>query len=249
MNDAFWRKGETVGYYSALRIRPVEAALLEMDAQAVRGRVLELGCGTGRLTAHLCEKAASVHAIDLSPAMASACRARCPRADVRTGDMRDLGAFADESFDAIFAVHNVLDVLADDERGVVLDALHRVLSPSGMLVFSSHNRGFRPGARVALGLLLGDPRQGLSSLLRLPVRIRNRRRLAGFEHAESRYALVNDAAHDFAVVHYYIGRDAQEAQLRDHGFRLERCLDLGGQPVPAGVEASRCPELVYVARR
>jgi SAM-dependent methyltransferase len=45
------------------------------------GAALDVGCGTGRLTAQLAARAASVLGLDLSPEMLRAARARCARLD------------------------------------------------------------------------------------------------------------------------------------------------------------------------
>lgn len=249
LNLTFWGRGDTVGYYANRGLRRVESTVLERYKAAASGRVLELGCGAGRLTAHLCERAAVVHAMDISEAMVAHCRGVCPRAHVFEGDLRDLSGFEEASLDAVFATYNVLDVLADRERRRVLDEVHRILGPGGVLVFSSHNRAFTSRTAIVFRLLVGDPRRPLRSLARLPKRFANRRRMRRLERLEPGYAILNDAAHDFAVIHYNISRDAQERQLAEHGFRLVQCLDLDGVEVPRGSRAQHCAELCYVALR
>ena len=82
---------------------------------------------------------------------------------------------------------------------------------------------------------------------RMPVRIRNRRRLAPLERRERDHAIINDEAHDYALLHYYIRRDDQARQLAELGYALIECLDADGHPVPAG-ERSSSPWLHYIAR-
>jgi hypothetical protein len=86
-------------------------------------------------------------------------------------------------------------------------------------------------------------------LRNLPVRFANRRRLSKLQRVEDGYATVNDEAHDFSVLHYYISRDAEEDQLSELGFTLIECLDLHARAVQVGEHASHCSELHYVARR
>ena len=88
----------------------------------------------------------------------------------------------------------------------------------------------------------------LVKVLRFPLRQRNHRRLAPLERTEPGYAVINDDAHDFQLLHYYIGRDAQAEQLAGHGFSLVECLDLEGHRVDAGDTAEDHVELHYVAR-
>jgi SAM-dependent methyltransferase len=248
LNAEFWARGECVSYYATDELRVAERTLLERHRDALSGRVLELGCGAGRLTGHLCELARVLHAVDISPAMVAFCRNRYPRAVFSEADLRDLSQFEDDSFGVVVAPFNVLDVLGDGERNRALDEIRRVLVAGGLLIMSSHNRGYRPRLATGIQVLIGSPRRPAASVRSLPRRLRNRRRLRRLEHAEAGYAIVNDDAHDFSVLHYYISRDAQERQLADEGFELLECLDLDGRDVPAGASAASCPELHYVAR-
>jgi SAM-dependent methyltransferase len=246
-NDSIWKGGERVAGYATRTLRPVEVVVLVRHREALSGRVLELGCGAGRLTGYLAEIAAAVHGIDLSSEMVDYSRKRYPRATFSQGDLRDLASVGPGPWDAVVAAYNVIDILGDRARSELLDGIARLLPKGGLLVMSSHNR--------AVAGRLGDPlrlrgrslRAALSTLLNLPRWRRNRQRLVAFERNEADYAILNDAAHDFSALHYYITRDGQQAQLEAHGFELLECLDLEGQSVGPGV-TSGSPELHYIAR-
>ena len=112
--------------------------------------------------------------------------------------------------------------------------MHRVLSAGGLLFFSAHNLAFLRTSR-AVGLLAVPGADLIAwNLGRLPLRERNHRRLGRFERREGDYALVNDQAHDYRFLHYYISRDAQARQLAEAGFELLDCLDGDGRSVPPG---------------
>lgn len=249
-NERFWTRGDCVAFYATRGLRAAESVLLERHRSALSGRrVLELGCGAGRLTGHLSDVAGEVHGVDLSPAMIAYCRRTYPRCSFQVRDLRDLSGFHEGSYGAVFAPYNVLDALGEADRRGVLAQVRGLLAPGGLLVLSAHNRTHKPllGSRVRL--LVGSPRRPLQSLRRLPLRLRNRRRLAPLQRSTPGYAIRNDEAHDFALLHYYVTRDAQERQLAEHGFELLECLDLRGRSVARGASARRCPELHYVARR
>jgi SAM-dependent methyltransferase len=250
-NAEFWARGDVLEYYATRDLRPVERVLLDQFGDwQLAGTVLELGCGAGRLTGHLIELAREVHGVDISPAMVTYCRRTYPDATFTVGDLRELSGFDDGSYGAVVAPFNVLDVLGDSERCGVLEEIRRILREEGLFIMSSHNRAYVPRIGRGIRVWIGSPRtEPLASTLGLPRRLRNRRRMRPREHAEDGYALVNDEAHDFAVLHYYITRDAQELQLAELGFTCLECLDLNGRPVGAGSSAPRCPELHYVARR
>lgn len=248
-NNELWEEGDYVADYAHRNLRPVEIILLVRYRDALRGRVLELGCGAGRVTGYLATISDQTHGIDISPAMVAFCQRTYPSVTFRQGDLRDMSAYDNDSFDVIFGPNNVLDVLTDDERQRAFDELRRLIAPDGLLIFSTHNRDHAPRITKPLeavrwrnpGLLLRD-------LPKLRRRVRNRRRLLAHERVEDRYAILNDISHDYLALHYYISRDEQQRQLHDHGFELIECLDLEGRRVESGALLPDCPELHYVAR-
>lgn len=248
-NDRVWADGRFLGAYANRYLRPVEVDLLVRYGYALSGRVLELGCGAGRLTGYLVAIARSVHGIDLSEKMVAYSRKRYPGASFAQCDLRDPAIFGAQPWDAIVAPYNILDVLGDADRQALLDRIHDALSPSGTLVMSSHNR--------AVAAHLGDPLRlaGMSipeaawNLVRLPRWWLNRRRLVRFERHEPTYAILNDEGHDYSVLHYYSTRDAQVRQFEAHGFEVLACLDLDGERVGPGELADHCSELHYIVKR
>jgi SAM-dependent methyltransferase len=248
-NDAVWRSGPFVRAYATRELRPVEVLLLVRYRDELRGgRVLELGCGAGRLTGYLAEIAPAVHGIDLSSRMIAYCRLHYPKATFAEGDLRDVGTFGSATFETVVAPYNVLDVLGDADRRRVLRDVHDVIAPGGLLILSSHNRAVVSRLEGPLRLHAGSLRSIVGQLLEMPRRVANHRRLERLQRSETDYAIVNDVAHEYALLHYYIDRDAQARQLRAAGFDLVECLDLDGAPVGAG-ERSDSSELHYVARR
>lgn len=248
-NARMWARSDLVKKYATRNLRPAEVMLLVRYREAFAGRVLELGCGAGRLTGYLAELADALHAVDISPAMVARCRQLYPGVQVEERDLRDLSAFEAGSFDVIVAPFNVLDVLDDEERRAVLDQARRILSSHGLLLMSSHNRAAAADILGAMSLRHRGPLRAAITLLRLPRWLRNRRRLLPFERGEPGYAILNDVSHDFAGLHYYITRDDQERQLLEHGFELLECLDREGRRVAPGADTARSSELHYVARQ
>jgi SAM-dependent methyltransferase len=248
-NDGVWSGGKQVATYASRDLRPVEVVILVRFRDELTGRILELGCGAGRLTGYICEIAASVHGIDLSAEMIAYCKKRYPAASFERGDLRDVTSYAPGAYEAVVAAFNVLDVLGEADRASILDGIHRTLSPGGLLVMSSHNRAIAKRLADPIRLRGMSAREALASLGRLPRWRWNRRRLVGFERIEPDYAILNDVGHDYGVLHYYIDRDAQQRQLEAHGFELLACLGLDGAMVEPGDPATHSPELHYVARR
>jgi SAM-dependent methyltransferase len=213
------------------------------------GRILEIGCGGGRLTGYLLELSEQVEGVDVLPEMLDYCRATYPAGTFTRRDLRDLTAYPSAGHDVVVAGFNVIDVLDDAERRRVLGDLARLLRPGGLLIMSSHNLGAAPYLAKPTNVGARDPLRLAKNLAKMPVQLRNHRRLRRLEHRAGDHAILNDMAHNFSLLHYYVTRDAQERQLTEAGFELIECLDLDGRPVRTGDLAPDCGELHYVARR
>jgi SAM-dependent methyltransferase len=247
-----WAQGGLVREYANRELRPVEAQILERYREQLSGRVLEIGCGGGRLSGYLAEIAAELHAIDISPEMVEHCRAVYPGASFAIGDMRDLSEHADDSFEVVFAGSNVLDAVGAADRERSLGEFKRVLAPGGLFVLSTHNLAAAAEVRGPAGDLLvcaraGDARGLARAIVRFPKRVRNHRRLGPLESTGQGEALVNDRAHDYSLLHFYISPQRQAQQLAEHGFGLIECLDRDGAAVDPVAGESESPDLHYVA--
>lgn len=252
-----WARGGLVRDYSHRELRPVEVLLMVRFREQFSGRVLELGCGAGRITGYLVELAREAFGIDLSAEMIGECRRRYPSARLFEGDARDMSGFDDESLDLVIAGCNLLDVFSDGERRQALRDIRRVLAPDGLLIMSSHNRAYLPRVtrpwqiRVA-GLGQGDPRALLrfgADLVRAPRRIGRHLRLRRLELETDDFAIVSDGAHEYSLVHYFTAHDAQFRQFAQEGLEPLLAADLAGRALDRDYRAPDCPEIHYVARR
>jgi SAM-dependent methyltransferase len=251
INRRIYERRELVQQYAAKRmLYPAEAAVLKRHLDDVAERaVLELGCGAGRLAAHLRPLTARYVGIDVSPHMVEYCRQLLPDLTFAVGDMNDLTEFPDGGFSTVFAIANLFDVVAHDDRLAVLRAVHRLLAPNGLLVFSSHNFNWSA---------MGEPPHLELSLRpfvlarRVVHHARARYQRARRKHLEQHtrdYAVVTDSGHDYTVLHYYVARLTQRRQLADVGFTLLDTLDPEGRLLTDTDDDRRWPSLVYVARR
>jgi SAM-dependent methyltransferase len=104
----------------------------------VRGRVLDIGCGAGRVCLHLQERGHDVVGIDLSPGAVAVCRRRGVR-DVRQLGIEDI----DESlgrFDTIVLLGNNIGLLGGPEQGpALLRRLHALTTERGRIVGESRD--------------------------------------------------------------------------------------------------------------
>jgi SAM-dependent methyltransferase len=256
VNEQLWAR-DHVARYANRSLQPAEVVLLARYHAALSGRVLEAGCGAGRILGYLVALGGEVHGVDTSARMLEYCRHTYPEALLAQGDLRALPGIVKAPFDAIVAADNLLDVVDPDERRAVLGDIRSLLASDGVLIFSSHNlASVAPGSerpssgrveRLLRKLVNMSPAQLASAATHWPRRIRNRRRLASLQRRSAEYAILNDSEGDYGALHYYVRRDAQERQLGDAGFTLLECLDHQARLVRPGTDGcGSC--LYYVAR-
>jgi SAM-dependent methyltransferase len=240
-----------VRHYRATDLRPAEDQILARHEKSFAGRVLELGCGTGRATGHLAARSARVEAVDLSPAMIAEAENRHPGVTFHLRDMSDLSPFESGAFDAVIATCNVIDVFDDAQRRALLAEVRRLLAEDGVFVFSSHNRGHIEMLREPWQIPNHPTHPILATgkaILHLPVRLRNRHRLNRYEVHAPDYEILNDAAHDWRLLQYYVFPADSRRQLADCGLEMIECVALDGRPVADDDRARDEAELYYVTR-
>ena len=111
-----------------------------LDAMAARGsRILDAGCGTGRVGGRLATLGHTVVGVDVDPALIEYAKADFPDATWLVGDLAllDLPASGiSEHFDLIFAAGNVLGFLAPSTRAPTLENLRSHLAENGRVVLA-----------------------------------------------------------------------------------------------------------------
>ncbi|KUG59270.1 ubiquinone biosynthesis protein [Serinicoccus chungangensis] len=97
-------------------------------------RVLDAGCGAGRMLPRLAARGCRPCGVDLSPEMVRRARADHPAYPSTTGSLADLDV-ADETFDGVFSWYSTIHT-PDDHLDAVLAELARVLRPGGHLLLA-----------------------------------------------------------------------------------------------------------------
>ncbi|MET8875787.1 methyltransferase domain-containing protein [Nocardia sp. NPDC004604] len=116
-----------------LESQPFDRAMLGVFAELVRangsGRVADLGCGEGRLTAHLAGLGLDIFGIDLSPRLIAHARARHPELTFGEGSLEHLD-LADGTLAGVLAWYSFIH-LPPERIPAVLTEFHRVLENGG----------------------------------------------------------------------------------------------------------------------
>lgn len=119
---------------------PYERALLTLFRDLVQaaggGRVVDVGCGPGRIAAHLNELGLDAAGIDLSPEMIEIARRDHPGLRFEVGSMTDLD-LPDASMAGLVAWYSLIHI-PDDEISSVFAHFRRVLQPGGLLLLGFH---------------------------------------------------------------------------------------------------------------
>ncbi|TGS19232.1 class I SAM-dependent methyltransferase [Mesorhizobium sp. M2E.F.Ca.ET.209.01.1.1] len=118
---------------------------LWLERQGMLGahkRMLDIGCGIGRLEHALGAMAGSIVGIDISPGMIAIARRRCAgvaNVEFRLTSGLDLDDFADQSFDDVLALDSFPYLMLAGVAGRHLGEIARVLRPGGMAAILNYS--------------------------------------------------------------------------------------------------------------
>lgn len=185
-------------------------------------RILDLGCGTGQLTACIADAGAEVLGVDSSPEMIREARANYPKLEFRVDDAR---RFSVESrFDAVFSnamLHWILDAEA------VIRQVALALRPGGRFVAEFGGRG-------NVGRIVGNV-QGILTAKGYPC------------HSPWYFPTVGE----YATLLEFNGFEVSSASLTDRPTRLadaelgmRHWMEMFGQPLLERVPPSRHAEVL-----
>lgn len=120
------------------------------------GRLIDLGCGTGRLAVSFARRGFCTVAVDLSEEMLRVVGEKATAAGVTVGRVQanlvELDGLRDGAFDYAACLFSTLGMVTGaDERRRVIGHVYRLLRPGGRFVLHVHNRWFNfwdaPGRR------------------------------------------------------------------------------------------------------
>jgi SAM-dependent methyltransferase len=251
VNLAWYSRPAAVGSFAGDDyLEPALVLLLLRYKDRIVGRdVLDLGVGAGRTTLYLSALTPRYVGIDYSPPMVAHSARRFPNVRIELDDARDLSRFQPSSFDFVLFSYAGIGAMDHDGRLQVLRAVARVLRPGGVFAFSAHNRDYRDAREGPRLQRSRNPVTQLANVVRWARQAGNHRRMQRLEQETPEYALINDVAENYSLLHYYVSADAQREQLRGAGLSVDLVSDgLGGEVQP-GALVKDSPWLWYAARK
>ncbi|ELP62250.1 class I SAM-dependent methyltransferase [Streptomyces turgidiscabies] len=125
---------------SPAELDPVSRAMLAAFAETVRaaglGPVGDLGCGPGKVTAHLAGLGVDAFGVDLSPKMIELAHRAHPELDFTVGSMTALPV-QDGQLGGILAYYSTHHT-PPEQLPAVYAEFHRTLAPGGLLMLAGH---------------------------------------------------------------------------------------------------------------
>ncbi len=133
-------------YVHHTQLTRAEKLILEKYADDFKGKkVLDIGVGAGRTSLALATLASEYLGMDYSAAMVATCQqhfSNITNACFVQDDARTLSSCTEAYYDAALFSFNGIDTMSMEGRISTLEAVHRVLKPGGIFLFSFHNSGY-----------------------------------------------------------------------------------------------------------
>ncbi len=250
MNKKKYESKSVVSSYINMRLQNPEVMIIVKHREFIAGRhVLDIGCGSGRTTAILKNLSSDYIGLDYSLEMVESCRKRFEGVRFLHGDVRDMSEFKDREFDYVMFSFNGLDSINHEDRIKGLREIRRVLKQDGLFVFSSHNRNHRYAISRPKMKFSTIPYEQAGNFIKFFKSTRNRLRNKNHQVFNEQYAIINDVAHNYAMLTYYIDKVNQISQLEDVGLETIEMYDTLGNILNLDSDDLESAWIYYVARK
>ncbi len=250
MNRKKYESKNVVSSYIKMTLQNPEVMILVKHRESIVNKhILDIGCGSGRTTAILKNLSSGYVGLDYSLEMVESCRKRFENVSFIHGDVREMSGFRDNEFDFVMFSFNGLDSINHEGRLKGLREIHRVLKQDGLFVFSAHNREHRYAISCPKMTLSMAPCKQVEQFKKFVKSLINHIRNRNHQVFEDEYAIINDIAHNYAMLTYYIDKVNQVKQLEDVGFETIEMYDTFGNMLSLDSADKDSAWIYYVTRK
>jgi ubiquinone/menaquinone biosynthesis C-methylase UbiE len=250
MNKKKYESKNVVSSYIKMTLQNPEVMILVKHRESIVNKhILDIGCGSGRTTAILKNLSSGYIGIDYSMKMIESCRERFKDVRFARGDVREMSEFRDGEFDFIMFSFNGLDSINHEDRLKGLREIRRVLKLDGLFAFSAHNRNHRYAISRPKIMLSTTPCKQVEEFKKFIKSLLNHIRNRNHQVFEDEYAIINDVAHNYAMLTYYIDKVNQVKQLEGVGFETIEMYDTLGNMLNLDSNDKDSAWIYYVARK
>ncbi len=250
MNKKKYESKSVVSSYINMRLQNPEVMIFVKYREFIADKnVLDIGCGSGRTTAILKNLSKEYVGLDYSLEMVESCKKRFPGVCFNNGDVREMSEFKDREFDCVIFSFNGLDSVSHNDRFKGLREIHRVLKQDGLFVFSSHNRNHRYAISRPKMEFSMTPCRLAGNFIKFFKSMRNRFKNKSHQLFKDQYAIINDVAHNYAMLTYYIDKVHQVKQLDNMGFETIEMYDTLGNMLDLDSDDKDSAWIYYVAKK
>ncbi len=208
-----------------------DVAFWQRVAAEADGRVLELGCGTGRISVPLAKSGVDLVGVDRSQPMLDRLRKRTSAVSIASADIRDL-PFRRRSFSMVLAPYGILQSLVrESDLTATLESVARVIKRGG--TFGIDLVPDVPNWREYTNQIQhkGQAKGGARLTLVESVRQDPRRHLTTFEQQYIERRGARKTIHRFELTFRTLTIAQMSTRLEHAGFQVETVLgDYRGRP-------------------
>lgn len=230
-HESTYSSKHVVDWYDKLDfLFPAEKTLFNSYSDKIVGKkVLDIGIGGGRTTNYFSKIDCQYTGVDFIEDFAKLVSQKHSKLTIKQCDARNMSMFANESFDFILFSFNGIDNMENEGRIQILKEVFRILKPDGVFMFSAHNKDHKYFNKMPWQ---EEWRLDWNYIKLCLVVMKNY-----FKHLQMKkheyhcpdYSIINDIAHEFSIMTYYISGAKQKKQLQQLGFKNTKNFDAQGK--------------------